>query len=137
MDIEKEKQAVLDTDRAFSELSVEKGMREAFDACMADDATMYSEGSHPIVGRQAIGARLRGPEAGTLKWEPFQVEVAASGDLAYTLGNWELTSIDSDGNQQTGYGHYVSIWKKQADGYWKWVFDTGVNSPGPKETANA
>ena len=130
IDIEREKATLMNVDRAFSRLSVEKGMYEAFDSYMADDAVMYRERSHPFMGREAIRPLLpKGNEAGTLKWEPTFADVAASGDLGYTLGNYEYITTDSLGNERIGRGYYISVWKKQAAGEWKWVFDSGIQAP--------
>ena len=39
------------------------------------------------------------------------------------------TVSDAEGKQEKTYGHYISIWKKQPDGSWKFVFDTGNENP--------
>lgn len=130
INIEQEKTVLMETDRAFSKLSVEKGMYEAFDSYMADDATMYRNGSNPFVGREAIRPLLpKGNDGGVLKWEPTFADVAASGDLGYTLGKYEFIMPDSAGNPASSFGFYISVWKKQADGKWKWVFDSGIQGP--------
>jgi ketosteroid isomerase-like protein len=58
--------------------------------------------------------------------------MAASGDLGYTYGNYQLKAKDKDGKVVTRYGKYASIWKKQKDGSWKVVLDMGNSSPAPK-----
>ncbi len=35
-------------------------------------------------------------------------------------------------NAEVNYGKYVTIWKKQADGTWKFVVDVGNKSPAPE-----
>lgn len=59
----------------------------------------------------------------SLQWEPDFVEVAASGDLAYTYGRYVLQSKDSTGKISERTGVFHTIWKKQADGSWKYVWD--------------
>ena len=54
MNIEKEKQLLLDTDRAFSTLSAEAGVPTAFERYMADDAVIYRDKNHPFKGREQI-----------------------------------------------------------------------------------
>ena len=61
----------------------------------------------------------------------MKAEMAASGDLGYTFGNYVATSKDKDGKVVKHYGKYVTIWKKQADGSWKVAMDTGNSSPEP------
>lgn len=130
IDTEKLKQELMDTDRAFSALSVEKGMREAFGAYMADDVVIYRGGVAPIEGREtALPLYPDNPEI-VLQWEPWKAEVAASGELGYTLGSYTLTGVGADGAEQRSTGSYVSIWRRSPDGDWKFVFDTG--HPGPR-----
>jgi ketosteroid isomerase-like protein len=58
-----------------------------------------------------------------LSWEPEKVEVARSGDLAYTQGKYLLTMNDAQGKPITDHGKTTEIWKKQADGSWKCTVD--------------
>ena len=129
MDIEKIEADLMDVDRAFSKMSAEKGMYEAFDFYMDDDATMYRDRHHPFTGREEIRPLLSTDPNATLTWEPTKAEVAASGELGYTLGKWTYAQKDSLGNVEKNYGHYISIWKKNKNGDWKWVFDSGISSP--------
>ncbi len=120
---------LIEADREFSKMSAEKGMYEAFDYFMDENAVMYREEEHPYVGRESIRPILSKNRNGTLTWEPSSAEIAESGELGYTLGRWEYAVKDSTGKQSTSFGYYVSIWKKQADGSWKYVFDSGVSGP--------
>jgi len=63
--------------------------------------------------------------------KPFHADIAASGDLGYTLGTYELRAKDEAGKATVAYGKYCSVWKKQPDGSWKWVVDVGTSSPEP------
>jgi len=71
-------------------------------------------------------------EGTSLTWTPVKAEMAASGDLGYTYGNYVFTAPDKEGKLVTSYGKYTSIWKKQKDGQWKVVVDMGNSSPSPK-----
>jgi len=134
MDTSNEKSVLMETDRAFSKMSAEKGIYEAFDYYMADDAVMYREGKHPFKGRETIRPILsKNPDA-KLTWEPTFADVAKSGEIGYTLGRWDFVMKDSAGIKNTGYGYYISVWKKQPDGSWKWVFDSGISGPGEDST---
>jgi ketosteroid isomerase-like protein len=63
---------------------------------------------------------------------PEAADVAASGDLAWSWGYARWTA--SDGSGKTGTSNYVSIWRKQADGAWKWIVDIGIPAP-PKPSS--
>jgi ketosteroid isomerase-like protein len=72
------------------------------------------------------------PEGTTLTWTPVKADMAASGDLGYTYGNYVYTAKNKEGKLGANYGKYTSIWKKQKDGQWKVVVDMGNSSPDPK-----
>ena len=59
----------------------------------------------------------------TISWKTTKVEVAKSGDIAYTTGTYELTMNDPTGKPINDHGKYVEVWKKQSDGKWKVVAD--------------
>ena len=129
IDIEQEKQSLLQADRDFSALSVKKGSRVAFDRFMADSAVMLRPNAEPFRGREAIRSLFPARSTGTLAWEPYFADIAAAGDLGYTLGAYTYTFTDTEGKERVGAGNYITIWKKQSDGTWKYVFDTGQEGP--------
>ncbi|HSU27470.1 MAG TPA: DUF4440 domain-containing protein [Chitinophagaceae bacterium] len=57
-----------------------------------------------------------------LVWHADKVEVAGSGEMAYSYGNYELNFNDAAGKPMTDKGKYATIWKKQ-DGNWKVALD--------------
>ncbi|HQQ96861.1 MAG TPA: hypothetical protein PLX35_06335 [Cyclobacteriaceae bacterium] len=125
------REEILAADRAFSKLSSEKGLTEAFLAFAADDLIKPSEGQQPVFGKEALRSSLQSATAASgyrLTWEPLRAEV--SGSLGYTFGAWTRQKINATPSDSTLYGNYVTIWKRQADGSWKWVLDTGNSTPG-------
>ena len=112
-------------ERDFARMSVEQGVRDAFLEHLAADGVIFRPLA--INGRQAW--EPRGPVAATLVWEPVFAEVSAAGDLGYTTGPWELRP--NDPQRPTGYGHFVSIWQKQADGAWRVAVDIGITHAQP------
>ena len=117
-------EVLLETDRMFSQTSEEKGMQRAFLEFADDSAVLLRKNSMPLVGRHAMEELFKGyPDTGyILTWEPLAGDISRSGDLGYTYGIYTLT-ITKD--ESTGKGKYVSVWKKQSDGSWKWVLDAG------------
>jgi ketosteroid isomerase-like protein len=59
-----------------------------------------------------------------ISWTPMYVEAAKSGDLAYILGSYTMTTKVAKGKATTDKGKYLAIWKKQTDGSWKVEADT-------------
>ncbi len=125
-DPETARQAVMKADTDFSSLSRSKGFRYAFLA-YADSATVLLRPRNmPMVGQAAISFIESMNDTGiTLTWEPSAASVAASGDLAYTYGVYTVSAKDT-----TAKGTYVTIWKKDAAGNWKFVLDTGNEGVG-------
>lgn len=135
-DIEAIKADMIKTDRDFSQMSVDSGMHAAFASYMDSSAIIYRESSDPITGRADILDLYPSAEdqQGTLSWDPFFADAGTGDDIGYTLGRWSYTRPDSIGEpMEVGYGYYVTIWKKQQDGSWKYVFDSGVQGPGEDE----
>lgn len=68
-----------------------------------------------------------------LTWKPEIVDVAASGDLGYTTGPWELRLPGKEGGAPTVHtGRYMTIWKRQPNGTWKFVLDGGTEDKPKK-----
>jgi ketosteroid isomerase-like protein len=114
-------------ERKFYQTGQEKGTRAAFLAFLADDAVVFRPG--PVNGKEVWGKR---PETGLdLIWEPTFAVMARSGDFGYTTGpaKWKAKKTDE---KPLGYGHFVSIWKKQKDGSWKVALDLGIENPEPQ-----
>jgi ketosteroid isomerase-like protein len=113
-------QSLVNAERSFASMSVERGMRDAFLAHMAEDGIVFQP--LPMNARQAWEPRPK-PSA-TLVWEPSFAEVAAAGDLGYTTGPWELR-FPPEANRPAAHGHFHSVWRREADGSWKVAVDIG------------
>jgi ketosteroid isomerase-like protein len=126
------REAVMQADRDFSKMSAEKGMNTAFIAYAADNGVLLRPKSQPIVGRENIRMHMarNSDKDIRLTWSPAYADIAASGDMAYTYGTYLMEALDVEGKSVTAEGTYVSIWKKDEKGFWKFVLDTG--NPGLK-----
>ena len=118
-------QQLIDADRAFNAMAQREGTGPAFIAYSADDPVLIRPGSMPLLGRSAFVEAFSEVAGSALSWEPLKAEIAASQDLGYTFGRYTLR----DGDAIKAYGVYVSIWKKQQDGSWKFVLDGGGITP--------
>jgi ketosteroid isomerase-like protein len=115
----------------FAKAVAEHG-RAAFVTYFADEGVELEDGGG-ISTRDAINKQPAWPEGTSLTWTPVKADMAASGDLGYTYGNYVFKSKDKEGKPVTAYGKYMSVWKKQKDGSWKVVVDMGNSSPAPKQ----
>ncbi len=120
-------------DAEFSAAAQKIGIGEAFVRYADSDALMMPAEQDAVRGLDGVRQQFAAlPPGTTLVWKPFQADIAASGDLGYTLGTYELRSTGKDGKAMVRYGKYCSVWKKQGDGSWKWVVDIGTSSPPPR-----
>lgn len=127
------KQSLLATDSAFSSLSEKKGMAVAFLTYADSNVVEMNANEHPTVGIAAMADRFRATDNSKflITWHPLKCEVAKSGDLGYTFGDWRIDQALPDGRDTILFGNYVSVWKKNAEGEWRYVLDAGNATPGP------
>jgi len=118
-------------DKDFCALAQRRGVAEAFRAYAAEDATLLPLGENPVRGREAIFATMSEGPSYELEWTPEAADVARSGDLGYTWGKSILRRVGEDGNPVVRHGKYLTVWKRQGDGSWKYVMDIGNPSPPP------
>lgn len=120
---------LLQTDRDFCALAQQRGVAEAFRTFAAEEAMLLPLGENPITGRSAIFAAMSEGPKYTLEWSPQAADVASSGDLGYTWGKSVVRRTGDDGKSVVRYGKYLTVWKRQGDGSWKYVMDIGNPSP--------
>ena len=121
VDIEILKQQVADTERAFAKTMADRDY-VAFGKFIADDAIFYA-GKQPIRGADEVKKAWKAFYAEPLapfSWAPETVEVLATGNLALSSGSVK----DSDGKVTATF---TSIWRMDAAGNWKVIFDKGNN----------
>lgn len=117
-------------DDGFSRAATRFGTGRAFGEYAADNAQIFSTPGEFITGPDAI-SRAFGPttEDSRLVWHPVTGEIARSGDLGFTVGNAVFTGRSLDGTPQVRYSKYLTVWKKQRDGTWRYVVDGGNARP--------
>ncbi len=107
------------TERAFAKTMADRD-HAAFTSFLADD-TVFFGGTGPLRGKAAVAEawkRFYQGGAAPFSWAPDRVAVLQSGDLALSSG----PVFDPDGTRVSTFN---SVWKRQADGSWKIVFDIG------------
>jgi len=119
------KDEVLKAEANFAQMAKEQGLAAAFLA-FADENAVLQRGTL-IKGKAEIKAYFEKNAVSyknlKLEWKPDLVEVSASGDLAYTYGEYTSKSLAEDGKVSNGSGIFHTVWKRQADGQWKFVWD--------------
>jgi len=93
---------------------------QAFATFVSDEAIFFG-GPEPLRGKEAVlvgwAPYFQGPDA-PFSWEPQSVEVLSSGTLAHSSGPVR----DPQGNVVATFN---SVWRLEADGRWRVVFDKG------------
>jgi ketosteroid isomerase-like protein len=110
---------VADTERAFAKTMADRD-HAAFTAFLADEAVFFT-GPTPLHGKDAVAAawkRFYERPQPPFSWAPADVEVLVSGTLAISSGPVR----DPAGKL---IATYTSIWRLEAPGVWRIVFDKG------------
>jgi ketosteroid isomerase-like protein len=114
----------------FMKAAAEHGS-EGYMSFYAEDGVEVPNGADILAGKENIAKTMSflDQKDNHLTWTPVGADIAASGDLGYTYGNYEFQTKDDSGKPIVDHGHYTSIWKKQKDGSWKVVLDMGNAGP--------
>lgn len=125
-------QSIVDTERAFARMSEENGTRPAFMAFIAEDGILFRP--RAVKGKQWMTEHPLPPseKRPLLSWQPAFADVARSGDMGYTTGPWEYKADIHDATP-VAWGNFLTVWKKQPDGTWKFAIDLGISNPQPAQ----
>jgi ketosteroid isomerase-like protein len=118
------KNEVRKAENDFCKMAADSGLASAFVFYAADNAVLL-RGNELVAGKNAIAEMMASQNSDntTLSWEPDYIDVAASGDLAYTYGKFIYFTLTPDGDTISSNGIFHTVWKKQEDGSWKYVWD--------------
>jgi len=121
-------QEMVQTEHAFARMALEKNTHDAFMAYIADDGLLFRNGA--VNGKKWMLDHPSPPsdKRPLLAWQPILGMAAASGDFGFTTGPWQ-SKPDINDEKPSAYGHFVTVWKKQPDGSWKFVVDLGISHP--------
>jgi ketosteroid isomerase-like protein len=106
-------------ERAFAKTMADRDLK-AFADYVAEEGVFFGR-TGPLRGRAAVvesWKRFFVEKAAPFSWEPETVEVLGSGSLALSSGPVH----DPDGAL---IGTFSTIWRHEADGRWRVVFDKG------------
>ncbi|MGD2108046.1 MAG: DUF4440 domain-containing protein [Phycisphaerae bacterium] len=127
------REELLETDRRWSEV-VRGHDVEAIAMYWTDDAVIHTPGRPPVNGKDALRkfvAENRSTPGFSIHWKPTDAKVARSGDLAYTIGSYEVTFPKPDGGLVTQEGNYICVWRREGEA-WRCELEVQAPLPGPK-----
>lgn len=127
---------LVNAERAFAKLAVERGVRESFIAYFADDGIGFAP--HPQKVKETFSnspaPATRSPI--TLNWAPVYGDIAQAGDLGWNTGPTVIEDTSPD-KKPARHGMFFSVWKKQTDGSWRVALDLGADTPAAVAPLNA
>jgi ketosteroid isomerase-like protein len=135
------KKEVAAMEDAFCAMTKEKGVLAAFEYFAAPDVAFVDTDPRKFRGIEAVRERM-GPDTpgAKLTWSAFFTDVSDDGTLGYNYGRYESRRPGPDGKESIRTGWFLTIWKRQPDGTWRYVMDNGTADrppapPPPPETA--
>ncbi|MEP7107947.1 MAG: hypothetical protein ABI760_08190 [Ferruginibacter sp.] len=122
---EEAKKEIAKAEKDFEKMAAEKGIAEAF-WYYADSNAVIKRGNDSIIRGKAGIKNFY--EAGyfktaIVKWSPDFIDAAQDGEMGYTFGKYYWESKDSSGKINEARGIFHTVWKKQPDGSWRYVWD--------------
>lgn len=116
---------IFNSEKAFEKMCAEKGIAEAFYFFADDSAVIKRENDTLIIGKEQIKEYYDKEFYKTAKvnWTPDLIDVSEDGTLAYTYGKYLWVSKDEKGNDVEYRGVFHTVWKRQKDNTWKYVWD--------------
>jgi ketosteroid isomerase-like protein len=113
---------VVAAERAFAAQAATSGWVEAFEAHSSADAIVLQAG--PINAHESLATIDPANRSDTsLTWGPEYAAIARSGDFGFTTGPFN--------GGGTAFGQYFTVWRRQPDGAWKWIYDGGTDTAEP------
>ncbi len=109
--------SAVDAERAFADMAQKQGQWTAFRAFAAPEALMFVP--EPKNAQDWLKNRKDPPAS--VHWWPARSWVSCDGAVAVNMGPALYGT--------KGHGTFTTVWKRQADGGWKWVLDQGHQLP--------
>ena len=116
--------AVLAAETSFASEVSKNGMKTAFLTNAAPSARVVENGK--LVEAQELWNGRPARSASTIAWYPLLTAVSQTGDFAYTTGPWTMLQNE----RPQGTGEYVTVWRKQPDGQWKYAVNMNIERIG-------
>jgi len=114
---------MLNSEYAFGQ-KAQISVADAFLEYLAENSLVLNPA--PKAGRPIYQAAKH--DNNKLEWYPVIGDVAPSGDLGFTTGPWVYTVAESG---MHFYGHFLTIWARDATCRWHVTFDGGVSHTAP------
>ena len=125
VDKDKIKEEIFQTEKAFEKMTSEKGIVEAFYYFADENAVIHRENDTLIKGKENIRIYYgkKNLKNANVNWTPDYISVSDCGTLGYTYGKFVWKIRNDEGVIKEFKGIFHTVWKKQKDNNWKYVWD--------------
>jgi ketosteroid isomerase-like protein len=119
------KLGIIKIEKQFEIAVNEKGLAEAFYEFADANAVIKRKNDTLIKGKENIRKYYQKIDLKdvVLTWNPDFVEISKDGTLGYSYGEYLWKNKDANGKMIESRGIFHTVWKKQIDGTWKYVWD--------------
>lgn len=119
------KNEILQAEKSFEKMTSEKGIAEAFYYYADENAVIKRENDTLITGKENVRIyyEKQNDEGVTVNWSPDFIDVSDCGNFGYTYGKYVWKMKDSAGETVELKGIFHTVWKRQDDKSWKFVWD--------------
>ena len=124
--------AMVAAERAFAARAASRGVPVAFHEFIADDGVLFRpdpQRGKPLlaeqIARSANGPSSPGPRP-LLRWWPIVSRMSRSADMG-----WNTGPFVREAGTDRAYGYFVTVWKRQPDGRWRFAVDHGSATDAP------
>ena len=106
-------------------MAADKGIADAFYYFADKNAVIKRNNDSLITGKENIKNYYKKENNAntTVHWTPDFIDVSDGGDLGYTFGKYIWRVKNKDGTITEYKGVFHTVWKKQSDNSWKYVWD--------------
>lgn len=125
VDKEAIKKEIYNSEKAFEKMTSEKSVAEAFYNFADENAVIKRENDTLIKGKENIKTYYdrKNNKNATVHWTPDYIDISDCGTLGYTYGKYVWNIKDTAGVSTEYKGIFHTVWKKQKDNTWKYVWD--------------
>ena len=125
-------QQLFQADRAFADATHAGGI-DGWMSFFAPDAVRIKYGGGMAKGYDAVrlmDTPFISDSTITLNWQPLEAHVFQHGTAGITIGTSQVvTRTGPNAGQVTYRGRYTTLWRRESDGTWKVIMDTGYPEP--------
>ena len=116
---------IYQTEKAFEKMVQEHSITEAFYYYADSLAVIKRDNDSLIYGRNSIKNfyEKKSYSNVTVNWTPDFIDVSDDGTLGYSYGKYVFRMKLQDKSVKEFVGVFQTVWKKQSDNSWKYVFD--------------